>query len=55
MTEVFSDLADLSGVAENTLLKVSKVSMQTKMVMKKFVCLISGFYLCKQAEPTSGM
>lgn len=39
MTEVFSDLADLSGVAENTLLKVSKVSMQTKMVMKKFVCL----------------
>lgn len=39
VTEVFSDQADLSGVAKNLLLKVSKVSMQTGMVNKRFFCL----------------
>lgn len=38
-TELFSDQADFSGVAERTLLKVSKVSMQTEMVIKRFICL----------------
>jgi len=39
VTEVFSHQADLSGMAEKALLKVSKVSMQTDMVIKRFVCL----------------
>lgn len=39
VTEVFSDQADLSGVAEKTLLKVSKVSVETEIVIERFVCL----------------
>lgn len=40
VTEVFSNQADLSGVAKNHRLKVSKVSMQAGMVIKRFFCLV---------------
>lgn len=41
VTEVFSDQADLSGVAKDRLLKVSKVSMQAGKVIKRFFCFVS--------------
>lgn len=50
MTEVFSDQADLSAVAGKSLLKVSKVSMQTEVVIKRCVCLAYMQFLSLQID-----
>lgn len=39
VTEAFSNQADFSGVVEKKPLSVSKVSMQTEISIKRFVCL----------------
>lgn len=50
VTDVFSNNADLSGVAEGDRLMVSKVSMQAGMVIKKFACLTYVLVLSSQID-----